>query len=215
MTADTVLSLYHSGALICAAIVAVYLLLRWGTGHIPWIEEPQHAHYATAILTALGVLAVPAAAGHAPTLSMVLTAVGTLVALLLPGVAAATAPKQGQSGRASLTLVALLALAAIAACSLTMSCGASQKASLKNLATCTELAAVKDLTPTVESIIASGVSSWQAQLDALGKAFGIDELACAVTAAQQFFASRLGAGSDGDATAEQRASTWLAEHGYK
>jgi hypothetical protein len=154
------------------------------------------------------------------------------VKALLP--ASPVQAKKPESGRASLTLVALLALAAVAACSLTMSCGASQKAALKNLATCTELAAVKDLTPTVESIIASGVSSWQAQLEALGKSFGMDELACAVTAAQQFFASPAGtakmaamlaAEGSGKVSAEsaqeaaagavQRASQWLTEHGYK
>jgi hypothetical protein len=123
MSFDNVWHLYQSGALLPAAIVLVYLLCRWGVGSVPWLKQPQHAHYMTAIVTALAVLAVPAAQGQSPTLQLVVSAVGTLIALLLPGIAAAqpvaakpATPNQGGFVRLDLVrgLVAIQAMALIA-----------------------------------------------------------------------------------------------------
>lgn len=235
MNATTVISLYHSGALICAGIVAVYLLLRWLSTHIAWLEVPARAHYVTAALAVLGALAVTAATGSTPNLSQIIAAVAGNILLFLPGLPPIPARKP-QGGRARLTLLALLGLFAVAACSLSMGCGAAQKKALKDLATCSELAAVKDLTPTVENIIAEGTADWKQNLIDLGKRYGTDELACAVQAAAEFFASpagtaKMGAilaaeqeGSGGKVSAEsaqaaadgakQRAAQWLAENGY-
>lgn len=109
---DTLLSLYHSGAFLCTGIVAVYLLLRWGSTRIAWLEVPNRAHYVTAFLAGLALVLPPAVQGQTPSASMIAAAIGTIVALLLPG-AVATSSKS-QSGIVSRRLIAILSVFALA-----------------------------------------------------------------------------------------------------
>ncbi len=98
-----------------------------------------------------------------------------------------------------------------------MSCGGAQKAAEHAALVCAESAAVKDLTPTAESILVngapSGAAGWEAQLVALGVAFGSDVVNCAVVAAQASLHATVGAGSGNAATAIDRADAWIRKHG--
>lgn len=113
MDTDTIVSLYQHGALLPAGILAVYLLMRWGVGNVPWLKEPQHAHYATAIVAGLAVLAAPAAAGASPDLNHVISAVLAIAMLMVPGVSQSKPDdtKKPEGGSARLAVMLAIALA--------------------------------------------------------------------------------------------------------
>lgn len=139
---------------------------------------------------------------------------------LLPATDASRKPQTGRVRNSVLVGLAMFGLAAVIVAS-TLGCGAAQKQALKDLATCSETAAVQDLTPTVESILMSAVTgkiskeSALAQLDGLGSSLGMDELACAVRAAQAFFATKQAGPSDTSAAAAKLAGEYLSGRGYK
>jgi hypothetical protein len=219
MTTDTILSLYQHGALIPACILALYLGLKWGSTRFAWLEAPNRAHCIAIVLGGLAVLAVPASQGTTPNASMLLVAIVTALSLLAPGLSGATsAPAAKQSGFIRRDLLAVMVVSALAAaCSIQMSCSASQKAAEKQALSCVETDAINDIVPAVKAILAAGAATWEAQLDALGIKFGTDSVGCAVTLAEQFFASG-GSGSAvattsaASADALARATQYLQEH---
>ena len=77
--------LYHSGAYLCLGIVVVFAGLRWASNHITWLEAPNRAHYVTAALAGLALIALPASQGTTPNLSMIVSAVGMTLATFAPG----------------------------------------------------------------------------------------------------------------------------------
>lgn len=137
-----------------------------------------------------------------------------------------------QSGRVSMTLVALLAFLAVAACSLSMSCTAAQKKAVSNFGHCEETAAVKDLEGPVKQIgedvaayaecKASGGTDCKgltkdegiALLDSFGVSYGMDTVGCTIKFVEQFFSSKV----SGSASAQPEMdlyNEWLAKHGAK
>ena len=216
-SADTVFSLYHSGAFFCAGIVAVYLIGRWAAGDVGWLKDPVHAHYVTAILAALAVIAIPASQGTTPNMSMLLTAAGTLLATLLPNaLQPATKPvvadnrPPGPSGSAPgfIRPAALFALGSIAiAFALGVACGGPQTPS-GQLATCTETAAVKQLEPVVQSIAESGIADIKGLMSALAVGFGTAEVDCVASFVEAELKAKLGAAPETQA-AIARLDEWL------
>ena len=134
-----------------------------------------------------------------------------------------------QSGRVSMTLVALLGLAAVAACSLSMSCTAAQKKAVSDFGHCEETAAVKDLEGPVKQIgedylayaacLATGGNDCHgltkeqafAMLDGLAASYGLDTVGCASALASAFFSSKV-SGSADTSKAVDLYNEWLASH---
>lgn len=116
MTIDSLTALYHSGGLFVVALVATYGGLKWLSTGWAWLAIPKRAHYVTAIIGGLGVIAVPASQGTTPNLSMILTALGTMIALFAPGVNAPPVPapnadtSKPPGGFARLILMPIVAL---------------------------------------------------------------------------------------------------------
>lgn len=192
--------LYHSGAFMCLGIVVCFIVLRLASTRVPWLEQDHRAVYVAALLGGLGVLVVPASQGTTPNASMLLTATLTVISLAMnPRKLVTTA-----------TMVALLLFLPAAAGG---GCGAQQHAAEGQLLTCAETAAIKDLIPTVENILSSGVSNWEKQLDALGLAFGRDALGCALVAAEQAFGPKTGGAVGTQPQASARAGVYLQRHG--
>lgn len=242
MTADTVIALYQHGALVCAAIVAVYLLLRWGVGHVPWLEQPQHAHYATIAVTVIGVFAVPAAAGQMPSLNMALAALGTLGALMLPGVApqktvaaslgvapsvlplAVAQYKARESGRARLTLMACLGLAAMIGAALLSACQHGTYTKMSGAFKACEKADLgQDVAPGITVIgdvagkIEGNAPNLEADLTALALKVGVQSVDCAIAAVEAVIGNPTsGAKQTGEPTPAdlgmRRADAWMAAH---
>ena len=77
----TIDHLYSTGAWFCLGIVLAFFALRWASQHIAWLEQDHHAVYVSALLGGLALLVVPAAQGTTPNLSMLLTALVTVIAL--------------------------------------------------------------------------------------------------------------------------------------
>lgn len=100
-------TLYHSGAWLCLAIFGVFFALRFLSTHVAWLEAPNRAHYVTAVLAGLALIAVPASQGTTPNLSTIVMAVVTVGALWSQGVT--PAPKQSQGGFLRLGLVVFVA----------------------------------------------------------------------------------------------------------
>ena len=127
------------------------------------------------------------------------------------------APPNKQSGRISMTLVALLAFLAVAACSLSMSCTAAQKKAVSDFGHCEETAAVKDLEGPIKSIgdqfIAGKLTkdSAMALLDSFAASYGLDTVGCAVTLVGQLFSSKVSGSADTGA-ATNLYNEWLAKH---
>jgi hypothetical protein len=214
---DTIIALYQHGALIPAGILALYLGLKWASTRIAFLEAPNRAHWIAVVLGGLAVLAVPASQGTTPNLSMIIGAVVTALSLLAPGLAhAPSSPPAAAKGSIRRDLLVVLVVPALAA--IVVACSGSQKAAEKQALSCVEAAGVSDLVPAVESILAAGTASWEAQLDALALKFGSQALGCAVTLAEQFFASGSGSGSAttttsaANAAALGRATTYLQGH---
>lgn len=115
MSIDSIAALYHSGGLFVVGIVLLYAIAKWAASGWSWLAQPKRAHYVTAIVSALGVIAVPASQGTTPNASMILGALGTLIALLAPGInAPAPTPSADASkppgGFVRLLLMPLIAL---------------------------------------------------------------------------------------------------------
>jgi hypothetical protein len=89
--ADTILHLYQGGAWIPAVILTIYFLMRWASTRFAWLEAPGRAHYVTAVLSVLAVLAPSLAQGTLPTLAQVVGAVAGNMLLFLQG-ASGTVP---------------------------------------------------------------------------------------------------------------------------
>ena len=125
-----------------------------------------------------------------------------------------------QSGRVSMTLVALLGLFAVAACSLSMSCTAAQKKAVSDFGHCEETAAVKDLEGPVKQIgddfVAGTLTKDKALalLDSFAGAYGLDTVGCAVQLVGQLFSSKV-SGSADTSKAVDLYNEWLATHGAK
>ena len=123
-----------------------------------------------------------------------------------------------QSGRVRLTMLAVLALAAVAACSLSMSCTAAQKKAVSDFGHCEETAAVKDLEGPIKSIgdqfIAGKLTkdSALALLDSFGVSYGLDTVGCAVTFVEQAFGAKVSGSADTGA-ATDLYNEWLSKHG--
>jgi hypothetical protein len=103
--------LYHSGAYLCLGILALFLGLRYASQHVAWLEVPGRAHYVSAFLGGLALVAIPASQGSTPNLSMIVVAIGTVVSLCAPG--AASVPKIPQAGFARLGLLLVLVVGVV------------------------------------------------------------------------------------------------------
>jgi hypothetical protein len=89
-----------------------------------------------------------------------------------------------------------------------MACSGSQKAAESSLWSCTESAVEKQLEPTVLNILTSGVANWKEQLAAFARAFGGDEIDCAVSFARALLSAKQG-GPTENAAAIARANEYL------
>jgi len=98
---------------------------------------------------------------------------------------------------------------------LIVSCSASQKAAEHAALVCAESAASKDIVPAVESVLQNGLADWEAQLVALGVAYGSDVVNCAVAAAKADLATKTTAGSGMSSSPIQRADQYLHDHPAK
>lgn len=208
--------LYTSGAWLCLAIVATFVVLDWLSKNVAWFEVPNRAHYLTAFLGGLALVVVPATQGTTPNVQTIAIAIGTVYALFtrgaVPVAKVAKVARPAQSGFVTRWMMGYLAVFGIViACFAAPSCSASQKAAEHTALVCAENAVVKDLTPTVESILVNGAATWEAQLAALGVAFTTDVVNCAVTSAKAVLAAKTGA-TPAEQTAAQRADQWLKDH---
>jgi hypothetical protein len=75
--------LYHSGLLVDAGILLAFFALTIAAKKVPWLEQDHRAVYVTALLGGLALLAVPAASGQTPNLTMDLTALTTVISLAI------------------------------------------------------------------------------------------------------------------------------------
>lgn len=82
---DILAKLYSSGAYLPLGIVLVFLGVTWGSRHLSWLQVPNRAHYVSATIAGLAILVGPATQGTTPNVSMLLAAIGTVIALILPG----------------------------------------------------------------------------------------------------------------------------------
>jgi hypothetical protein len=114
------------------------------------------------------------------------------------------APEKGSVRLALIALLAFLAVGFIA-------CGAAQKSANHAAAVCTEDAVTKALEPTVQSVLTSGLTNWEALLVAFGGAFGPAEINCAVTFVEATLKAQVGA-APGTADAISRAEQYLKDH---
>lgn len=75
--------LWHGGALIAGGILVAFFGLTVASRKISWLQEDHRAVYVAAILGGLALLAVPAADGNTPNLSMILSAVIAAIGLAI------------------------------------------------------------------------------------------------------------------------------------
>jgi hypothetical protein len=192
MDTDTIVSLYQHGALLPAGILTVYLLLRWGVGNVPWLKEPKHAHYATAIVAGLAVLAAPAAAGTTPDLNHVISAVLAIAMLMMPGVSQPKPDDTKKPEGGSVRLVVMLVIA-LAGCSWF---GTKAKTMTGAFATCAKAdlgqvihpatGSVLDVVPPgallsfVDALVNLDGAALEAQLAELGGIVTTDAVKCAI-----------------------------------
>ena len=220
-TVDTLIALYHSGAFLCLGIVAAYLLLRWGSTHWAWLEVPGRAHYISAVLAGLALLIVPASQGTTPNASMVVAAIGTVVALFLRGVDhPPDTSKSSQGGFARLGLVLTLAIGGIGVgCSWFQSKAPAVEAALINCAKAdvgqTVVEVGLTLLADVATIIEGGADGWQAALDQLGAKYGSDAEACAVKAVATVLTSRPSSSEAANDPAAARAQAFVTTKGWR
>lgn len=179
------------------------------------------ALYASGVVPTSGPLAQAMAIG-----ATILGALGYTVARtmlktkspLIPAQVVEVPAKNPQSGRVRLTMLAVIALAAVAACSLSMSCTAAQKKAVSDFGHCEETAAVKDLEGPIKSIGDQFIEGKLtkdgalALLDSFGVSYGLDTVGCAVTFVEQAFGSKVNGSADTGA-ATDLYNEWLAKHG--
>ncbi len=82
-TVDTVTKLWRSGAILPALIVAAFALLVVLRKYVAWLREGKRAVYTAAIIAGLATLVEAAAGGATPNLSMIISALGAVVALVV------------------------------------------------------------------------------------------------------------------------------------
>ena len=92
MNLDTLLALYHAGAIVPVIILAAYYGGSWAGKHIAWLEVPNRAHYLAIGLGGLAVLVPSALQGTTPNAQMLLGAVAAAILLVAPGIASKTPP---------------------------------------------------------------------------------------------------------------------------
>lgn len=243
MSIDALLALYHSGGLFVVGIVLVYILLRWLASSWSVLQAPGRSHYVTAFLTALGVVAVPAMAGTTPNASMLLTAFGTLVALLLPGIAptppapvpvpvtppaplptAVVIPPKQPGGFVRVAVMVVIMLG-VATGSAFIACGGAQTPG--SLAACEQSALSRDITVNgvamsvenaVEIALSNGVAGIPAALlsiaSMLGMPLALDSIDCALAYIEGKPAVLPDAGSGVVARATDRAAALAAAHAW-
>lgn len=129
---DDVSRLWRSGQFIAAGAVVVFLLLTFLVR-----IDPKRAFYWTSGLTAIGVIIDAVVAGATPSLGLLLTAVSTLVALVVRGPLPTPAPapsspatdRDPQRGAAGLDVVigTVLSLATIGALCFAIGCSAAKQ----------------------------------------------------------------------------------------
>lgn len=157
--------LYHSGAYLPLAIVVAFLGVTWASKHIAWLQAPNRVHYVSAAIAGLAILVGPATQGTTPNISMLIAALGTVVALVLPGatpkgeapqtVAIDLSNKPPQAGRARLGVL----LAIVAFGSLAFGCAwfkSEDKAIASDLVDCTKGSAPKAIAefgPVVDALL--------------------------------------------------------------
>lgn len=117
---DILAKLYSSGAYLPLAIVVAFLGVTWASKHIAWLQAPNRVHYVSAAIAGLAILVGPAMNGTTPNLSMIAAAIGTVVALVLPGatpkgetpppVTVDLSNKPPQAGFARLQLLVVIAI---------------------------------------------------------------------------------------------------------
>lgn len=174
--------LYHSGAYLLLGIVLVFMGLRWASQHVAWLEVPNRAHYVTALLAGLALVAVPASQGATPNLSMIVVAIGTVISLCAPG--AKSVPRQGQAGRASIVVTFAIAAVSIG---LGIACAVADLGKL--MPTGLTLAA------DVAAKIKGNAPTLTADLDAAAVTVGVDAVKCAIAAAAAVLLAPSGSGA--------------------
>lgn len=115
-------ALYHSGAYLCLAIVALYLALKFASLHVAWLKVPGRAHFVTGILGAAALVIVPISQGTTPNFVMFTTVLPVLAALFLPG-----APKKDATAQAGFVRLGLMVVLAMLGAMLLFGCGASSR----------------------------------------------------------------------------------------
>lgn len=204
-------ALYSTLVEICdskKALAVIATLISAAVAHLHWDVSPD------AILPYLGLAAAyvvgQGIADHGKGAAEVIAR-----AQALPPKPLAVVPKE--AGFAAIQLLSVLAIVGLCAgFTLSNGCGAKTKAAEQAFIDCLEegvKAEVPKLLPAVENILASGGSNWQAQLEALGIAYGKDALACTVSAAAIELGHKVGAGSATSPAAEN-AAAFIRSHGY-
>jgi len=161
MTPDpttTINHLYSTGAWFCLAIVLAFFALRWASTHVAWLEEDHHAVYVSAALGGLTLLVVPAAQGTTPNMSMILSAVITVVALAANPKKPTPTPdaKTPQGGFVRFGLMAFIAV--IAAGVLMLGCTGANRQKDLGLGLSTAIAISSDINRQNNKLIEAGIT---------------------------------------------------------
>jgi hypothetical protein len=141
---DTLLSLYHSGAYACLAILVLFLGLRWGSKNVSWLaklDSPGRPHYVAAGLGALALIVPSAVQGQIPSLGMLLAAASTAYALILPGAPVKIGSAPSSSSQAGFVAMQLQVVIACVLFSFAIGCAwwsAEKKALPTNVVDCTK-----------------------------------------------------------------------------
>lgn len=82
--------LWKGGAIVPAILVGLFAAVSLAARKIAWLREGKRAVWAAAAVAGLAILAEPASRGTTPNLSMLISAIGAVVALIL-------APTKGEA----------------------------------------------------------------------------------------------------------------------
>jgi hypothetical protein len=80
---DRVESLWRSGAIPSALIVAAFAVLSWARAHLAWLRQGHRATLTAAAIGGLGMLVQTAANGVTPNASMIMVAATTAMAIAM------------------------------------------------------------------------------------------------------------------------------------
>lgn len=207
--------LYTSGAWLCLAIVATFVVLDWLSKNVAWFEVPNRAHYLTAFLGGLALVVVPATQGTTPNVQTIAIAIGTVYALFTRGaVPVAKVARPAQSGFVTRGLVAFLAgFGLMIGCSWFRGTVEPDVADVIDCAKAEGTAqTIEDIVATFAAAVASGNVS--AAVEGLVTKYGTQLVACSLAAIEKKPASGSAVAATTDPTS-QAAAAVIASHGWK